>query len=191
MRTAPLTPDLWPAFAALFESDGIPRGCWCMWWRESAKAQRERTPDGRRAAFRARVEAGPPPGVLALEGDRALGWAQVAPRAETPRFDAACTAKPVPGTDPARTWALTCFFVAREARGLGLMEALARAACAHAAGQGAAAVEAAPIEPHRPLIWGEGFVGLRAPLERAGFREVERRTPRRALMRWTPDGAEG
>ena len=32
-RVVPLTPDLWPAFEALFGAAGACMGCWCTHWR--------------------------------------------------------------------------------------------------------------------------------------------------------------
>jgi len=116
-----------------------------------------------------------------------VGWVQVTPRAEVPRFNRARSAKPSPAdADLSVVWAISCFYMRRDARGRGLMTTLARAACGFAAGQGAQAVEAAPIAPRRRLLWGEGYVGLRSALERAGVVEVEKRTDLRSLMRWTP-----
>jgi hypothetical protein len=66
------------------------------------------------------------------------------------------------------------------------MTTLARAACAHAAARGATAVEAAARRPGGSMAWGEGFTGLVPALLRAGFVEVEDRTPLRVLMRWSP-----
>jgi hypothetical protein len=48
---------------------------------------------------------------------------------------------------------------------------------------GARAVEACTIDPDRPLIWGDGFVGLTPVFDSLGFEEVARRSPRRPLMR--------
>ena len=39
---------------------------------------------GTRQLFRARVEAGPPPGLLAYRGGAPVGWIQVGPRADVP-----------------------------------------------------------------------------------------------------------
>jgi GNAT superfamily N-acetyltransferase len=183
---APLTPERFGDLERLFEADGLTRGCWCMWWRLDVPEWRAADPGARRAAFRARVAAGPPPGLLAYRGGAAVGWVQATPRADVPRFNRARTAKPAPGTDLGAVWALSCFFLAREVRRQGLMTALARAACDFAAGRGAAAVEAAAIELERKPAWGEGYVGFVPALERAGFRAVERRSPTRVLMRWEP-----
>ena len=63
------------------------------------------------------------------------------------------------------------------------MRTLLDGALAFAAEQGAAIVEACPIETDRKLIWGEGYVGIASVFRAAGFEEVARRSPTRPLMR--------
>jgi len=171
LACVPLTADRFDDLARLFGSDRETANCWCMYWRVTPAAWRAGSAAGRREAFRARVEAGPPPGVVACRDGMPVGW----------------SARPNPrDADLDRTWIISCFFLRREVRGEGLMTTLAEAACRHAAEHGAVAVEAAPVAPRRPLVWGEGFVGIASALERAGFAIVERRTELRSLMRWTP-----
>ena len=144
--------------------------------------------DARRDAFRARLDAGPPPGLLAYRGAVAVGWVAVAPRAELPRFQTQKVSALPPAAEAAEdaagpVHALHCFYVRAGHRHTGIMRALAEAAIGFARRQGAAFLDACPIEPDRPMQWGEGFVGL-APLFRdLGFREIARRSPRRPLMR--------
>ncbi len=185
-RVEPLTADRFSDLEALFEGDANTRGCWCMWWRVRASDWQKNDRAELRASFKRRVEAGPPPGLLLYDGERAAGWVQVTPRADVPRFDRTRSARPPKNDAAAGVWLVSCFFLRKDVRGRGLMEALARAACAYAASQGAVAVDAAPIAPRRPLVWGEGYVGIRSTLERAGFVALEQRTELRALMRWTP-----
>ena len=184
MELHPLTPDRWADLEALFGPQGATDGCWCMYWRLTAPEWKAGDGAGRKAAFKARVDAGPPPGILAYVEGKPVGWVQVTPRADVPRYNRTRTAKP---TDPdlERTYALTCFFIHRSRRQSGLMTALIEAACAFAKARGAARVEAAPIEPKRPLMWGEGYVGIASAFRAAGFEEIERRTPIRPFMRWT------
>ena len=183
----PLTPERLGDLEALFGGDSITRGCWCMYWRLAARDWKAADAAARRDGFRRRVAAGPPPGLLAYLDGEAAGWVQVSPRADVPRFNAARSARPSPlDADLDRVWAVSCFFLRKAARGRGLMTGLARAACTHAAGHGATAVEAAAIAPRKPLIWGDGYVGIASALARAGFVAVEQRTELRTLMRWTP-----
>ena len=187
-RFEPLTPERTDDLARLFERDGVTRNCWCMWWRlKTTEFERLGRP-AREAAFRARIADGPPPGLLAYDGEEPVGWVQVTPRTELPRFNRSRIAGPV-DADIAGVWALSCFFVRKDHRRSGLMTELARAACAHAARNGAGVVEAAALDPKRPMMWGEGHVGLVRALSRAGFAEIERRSETRIVMRWTPEAA--
>jgi hypothetical protein len=70
----PLAADLWPALEDLFGRGGASNGCWCMYWRIGS-LYRQRPRARNRAAFKRIVERGPPPGLLAFEGDQAVGYA--------------------------------------------------------------------------------------------------------------------
>ncbi|MCB1334744.1 MAG: GNAT family N-acetyltransferase [Roseivivax sp.] len=181
----PLTPARWTAFEALFEAQGVTRDCWCMWWRVTAQNWRAGSPEDRRDAFRNLCQT-EPPGLLALDGDSAVGWVQITPRAAIPRFGASRAGRAAPGTDPAAVWAVSCFFVTRSHRRQGLMTRLARAACEHARDRGAQAVEAAAHLPADRLQWSDGFTGMVPALARAGFVESGPRQGNRVPMRWTP-----
>ena len=82
----PLTIEHWPAFEDLFGAAGASNGCWCMYWR-MGPAYRERPRDRNRRALRATVRRGPSPGLLAFDGDKAVGWCQLTPRASLPHLD--------------------------------------------------------------------------------------------------------
>ena len=81
MEIRPATPDRWGDLADLFErkdprgGQPMPAGCWCMWWRHRAGDA-----ETNRAAMEQLVGSGVVPGLLAYEGDRAIGWVSVAPQ---------------------------------------------------------------------------------------------------------------
>lgn len=177
LAVAPLTPALWPRFEDLFSPNGAVGGCWCMYWRIGA-AYRARGGAANRADFRARVEEGPPPGLLALDGDRALGWVQVTPRAELPRLDRARNLRRV---DDAPVWSLSCLYIRRGHRKRGVATALIHAAIAHARAQGAVALEAYPVDASATPS--SSFTGYATTFARAGFVEVARHAPTRPIMR--------
>jgi hypothetical protein len=184
-----LTAKRWGDLETLFGPErGASSGCWCLWWRVSRKEWTALSRKERKERFRSVVETGPPPGILAYRGSCVAGWCAVSPRSATPRFDASRLAAPLENL-AGPVWAITCFYIGSDFRRCGLMRALAEAACAHAFGQGAMAVEACPIEPRRRLAWGEGHVGLASAFRAAGFEEVARRGPTRPLMRRLCDGA--
>ncbi|PZF84639.1 acetyltransferase [Jiangella anatolica] len=152
-----------------------------MAWR-LGPAYRARPPAENRDDFRAVVEAGPPPGLLAFgPGDRAVGWCQVTPRPAVPALDRPWRLRPV---DPVPVWAITCFYVRKGHRRQGVMAALVDAAVASARDAGAPAVEAYPLDGTvSPSSTSTGYVSTFA---RAGFVEVARRSPERPIMRWLP-----
>ena len=71
----PLTPDLWPALEDLFGRNGACNGCWCM-YRRIGTAYRTNPRERNKAACREVVKRGPPPGLLAFDGDVAVGGAR-------------------------------------------------------------------------------------------------------------------
>ena len=105
----PLTPDLWPALEDLFGKNGACNGCWCMYWRIGS-AYRQRPRGQNKAAFREVVKGGPPPGLLAFDGDVAVGWCQLTPRDALPWLDRAWRLTRV---DRVPVWSLSCFYVRR------------------------------------------------------------------------------
>src|SRR6516225_11350539 len=104
--TRPLTPDLWTAFEDLFGENGAVGGCWCMYWRID-RAYRKKPREENKTAFREIVERGPPPGLLAFDGDTAaLVSADTAGRAAVAGSRVAAQ-----GVDDAPVWSLSCFYV--------------------------------------------------------------------------------
>jgi len=181
----PLTAARFDDLETLFGPKGASDGCWCMYWRVTAKAWKAGDNAERKSAMCALLDDGAVPGLIAYDGDMPVAWCQITPRAEVPRFNTTRTGKPEMAADATRgdVWAITCFFIAKSHRNQGLMTALVNAACAFAKARGARVVEGAPIEPQRPLIWGEGYVGIASAFRAAGFEEVARRTPIRPFMR--------
>ena len=180
-RIEPLTPGRWGDFTALFGPRGACAGCWCTWARLTHAEFREATPGQRRARIRRVVQAGDPPGLLAYDGDRAVGWVALAPRETYRRYETSRVLAPV---DDVPVWSVPCFFVAKTHRRRGLTVALLKAACAFAADRGARVVEGYPVDT-RGTRQAAAFVwpGLPAAFEVAGFREVARRSPSRPIMR--------
>jgi hypothetical protein len=182
-----MTPDIWEDLVDLFGPErGANSGCWCMWTRMPGKDWKAMTREERREAFRRVVKMGPPPGLLAYENGRAVGWVAVGPRPSVSRFNSSKASRPVEGpAEPAaqNIHAISCFYTRPGCRKRGLMGELARAAVAFAKDKGAEAVEVCAIEPDKPLQWGEGFVGVASVFASLGFHEIARRSPRRPLMR--------
>ncbi len=115
-----------------------------------------------------------PPGLVAFEGDRAVGWVSLGPRMD---FERIVRSKVIPAIDDRPVWSIVCFAVSGSARGRGVGRALLDAAIDHARTQGADALEAYPVSLDRgsPVDPGSVFTGTLAMFERAGFRVVAER----------------
>ena len=177
----PLTPERWTAFTTLFGSNGACGGCWCMAWRVRASEWNAMKGARNREAMRRRVRRGPPPGILALVADRAVGWCAVAPRSEYPRLETSRVLRPV---DDVPVWSISCLFIQKEFRRRGLSARLLGAAVRFARDRGAQVVEGYPIIPktsHTPDVF--AWTGTVTAFQRAGFVEVHRWSPQRPIMR--------
>jgi GNAT superfamily N-acetyltransferase len=177
----PLTPARFPDLELLFGPHGATGGCWCMWWRLPAREFSSCKGEPNRAAFRALVGAGKPPGILAYAAGEPVGWCAVAPRADYVRLARSRSLKPI---DDQPVWSITCFFVARPLRHRGVMLTLIHAACDFARAQGGEIVEAYPVIPHDkryPAAF--AYTGLLSAFLGCGFHEVARPSAHRAVVR--------
>jgi GNAT superfamily N-acetyltransferase len=161
------------AFEAFFGAPGAPKWCWCMAWRRTAAEVRERGGASSKSQIVGRIREGIPVGLLAYEGEEAVGWVSVAPR-DTFRL------KGAPVEPGEVVWAISCFFVPRDRRGAGLSRKLIEGAVAHARENGATVVEAYPVDPDSPSYRFMGFVPVFAA---AGFTDLGKPGKRRHVMR--------
>ncbi len=177
----PLTKSRWKDLARLFGERGACGGCWCMWWRLTGREYSRGRGARNLAALRRLVQAGPPPGLLAYVGDEPVGWCAIAPREQYKRLEGSRVLKPV---DERPVWSVTCFFVARPSRGMGVTVELLSAATEHARKRGARIVEGYPIDTRGRRaadVW--VYTGLLPAFLKAGFREVARRSASRPIVR--------
>lgn len=152
-----------------------------MHWRLAAAEYEAGKGEENRRRLRERIGSEPPPGVIAYREEEPVGWCAVAPRDEFVRMERSRILAPV---DDRPVWSIVCFFVARPHRKQGLTGALIRGACELAAAHGGSVVEAYPVEPRKnPMPPVFAFTGLASAFLRAGFGEVERRSPTRPIVR--------
>ena len=179
LNIRPLTPSLWPALENLFGKGGASNGCWCMYWRigpEYHKRPREQN----KTALRKIVKQGPPPGLLAFDGQRVVGWCQLTPRQDLSWLNRKQALQPV---DDMPVWCISCFYVRRGYRRQGIMSALIAEALKTAKRADARAVEAYPVDVTRPDCTSNVFTGTASAFRRLGFKTVARRQPSRPIMR--------
>ena len=172
--------ERWAQVAEVFGRRGDPSRCFCQYFRYDGNYL-ARTVEANRRALRRQLAA-QPAGVLALEDETPAGWCDVGPRASYPRLARSQVAQAT--SDEDGLWSVVCFVVRVGHRRRGVATALLAGALDLARRSGARTVEAYPVDtaakkaPAAELYW-----GALALYERAGFIEVARPTPSRAVVR--------
>ena len=149
MEILPLSIDRWGDLEQLFGPRGACGVCWCMWWRLTGAEYDKAKGEGNKATFRAIVQSGTCPGLLAYEGGRAIGWCAVEPREIYAKLGRSRVLKPV---DDEPVWSIPCFFVDRAHRGQGVAAALLEGVIDYAQARGARILEGYPVEPRKDTI---------------------------------------
>jgi GNAT superfamily N-acetyltransferase len=173
----PVTKDSWPDLIRLFDRP-VVRTCFCMYYRKTG----EGTGVGRdnRAAMKALLDRGTSVGLIGYEDGAPVAWVSLGPRGDYVKLRRSPIMKPV---DDQPVWSIVCFFVVRGARGRGLAERMLTAAVDYARCCGARLLEAYPMDSDERREPDEMFFGTKSMFDRAGFREVARRTAARPVMR--------
>jgi GNAT superfamily N-acetyltransferase len=186
LAVEPATPARWTDVERVFGTRGDPARCWCQWFFSGTEATRTAA-DANRAALRAQVDAGPPPGVVAYLDGEPVGWAAVASR---PGYSRLARSQVLRGTAPeelsdASVWAVTCFVVRVGFRRTGVAGALLDGAVRLAREFGARVVEAYPVDvaARSTVSSAELYHGPLTTFLAAGFREVARPSPARPVVR--------
>ena len=153
-----------------------------MWWRVEKRSDWERDKGAaNKRAFKKVVQRGGEPGLLAYRDGQAVGWCAIAPRAEYPSLERSRVAARV---DDLPVWSVSCLFIHKDHRRSGLSVALLKAAADFVRERGGTVVEGYPVIPKKGEMPGVfAFTGLHPAFERAGFKEVARRSATRAVMR--------
>ena len=179
----PLDPPAWADLEALFGRPGgsIVRGCWCMYYRRSGKVpvSAAAAQDNKRQ-LRELVDRDLAPGLVGYLDGAPVGWISLGPREDYPKLRRSRVMKPV---DDAEVWSIVCTFVDRAHRRQGLQHRLLAAALDFARDNGVRLLEAYPVDKPERSHDDFMFFGSRSLYERAGFREVVRRSPTRVVMR--------
>ena len=165
----PVTAKNWDDFAGLFEARGGPHYCWCSVHRFPGGQRLTNTE--KKAGMQRLVQNAIPIGVLAYEGEVAVGWCSIAPRQTYATLERSRT---MPRVTPAETptWIVLCFFVPRHRRGGGVAHALLQGAIAYARAQGAKVLEGYPFDSAGTSSTHRGHSNV---FKEAGFRRDGRR----------------
>ena len=187
----PLTPATWDALAALFAEGGDPKWCWCAFWRKRGMSWANTTAAKNRADLQQLAEAGEaaggiPPGLVALRGDRAVGWVSLGPRESYERLE---HSRVLARLDDKPVWSIVCFVVSKSERGKGVARALLDAAMDYARDHEATLLEAYPVDtssgriPSASVYTGTVSMFAGAGFEVAATRQANATTRPRQIVR--------
>ena len=179
----PVMAENWTDLKTLFGPHGAFMGCWCAYWRLRHVDFEATSAAEHKAVIRDRVHGDLPPGLLAYRDDEPVAWVSVEPRE---RFEAFAHARVYRPVDETPVWTVTCFYVAEDARGEGLMAPLLVAVTAHVRERGGVAVEGYPEYPACVADSGTpGYMGLVPAFEAAGFEQIATLSNDRPVYRAT------
>jgi GNAT superfamily N-acetyltransferase len=132
----PVSAEHWDSLSALFTASRGVDECWCMWPLHPPRtfcSGRTRN----RAALKSLIDAGRSPGLVALKGERAVGWCALGPRHEYPQYSAT-------EQHGQTTWAIPCIYIDPTANREDVAGALIEAAAQRAIANHAAFLDGPP-----------------------------------------------
>ena len=158
IKIKPVNESNWKDFETLFESRGCPHHCWCTVWRLKGK-ERKLADKVYKKNFMAKiVKNNLPIGLLAYADNDPIAWCSIAPR-ETYRDLGGDETK-------SNVWSLTCLFIKRDFRKMGLARLMIEEAKKYAKRNGSKYLEAYPVLPGSHSY---RFMGFVSKFEKAGF----------------------
>lgn len=182
----PATPDRWSDVEQVFNGKGcsIARGCWCIYYRRSGK-EGAAPPGIKQAEFNRRqlealTKTDEPPGLIGYRKGEPVGWVSLGPREDFHKLKRSPVMKPV---DDETVWSVICFVVPSEFRGQGIAYALLDGAIDYAKKRKVKILEAYPVDKEGYSRDDSLWFGTKSMYDKAGFKEVARRKPRRPVMR--------
>ena len=152
-----------------------------MWWLMTNKEFTVSRAEGHKNAMRTLVQSGFEPGLLAYADEKPVGWVAVAPRERYTRLN---TAKKLFKVDNQPVWLISCFYIHRDYRRLGMMEKLIESACDFSRKKGANIIEAFPIDATEKINTLSLYTGRASVFRKMGF-EVAVVREERPIMRKT------
>jgi GNAT superfamily N-acetyltransferase len=178
----PVDKSRWKDLEKLFGARGACGGCWCMTWRLHTKEFNENKGEGNKKLLRKIVYSDERPGIIAYVNNEPAGWCAAAPREVYIKLEKSRVLGPVDGK---KVWSVSCLFIAKQFRRQGLSTELLKSMIKLCKDRGAKILEAYPVEPYSvnmPAAF--AWTGIPSLFERAGFKEVARRSRTRPIMRY-------
>lgn len=182
IKFLPLEKSRWKDFEELFGERGACGGCWCMAWRLKASDFEKQKGDKNKRAIKKIVVHNEIPGIIAYYKNKPIGWCSFAPREKFIRLNNSRILAPI---DDKKVWSITCFFIEKGYRIMRISAELLEAVIKYCRKKNVKILEAYPQEPYAeniPDVF--AWTGIPSAFEKSGFKVVERRSPKRPIMRY-------
>jgi GNAT superfamily N-acetyltransferase len=181
IKLEPLTLNNWDMFEELMGEKGGCGGCWCMLFRLPYKEFKANKPGGNKMFMHEIVSQTRPTGLMAVYENKAIGWMALAPREDYTKIEKARSLKRI---DDKPVWSITCFFVKKEFRKMGISQMMIKAVIAYAKKNNIETLEAYPAIPYddkmpAPFLW----IGVLSSFKKNGFKVVQQNGKSRAMVR--------
>lgn len=181
----PLKKNNWSSFEDLMGEKGGCGNCWCMLFRLPYKEFQANKPDGNKMLMHEIVRASRPTGLIAMYDQKPIGWIALAPREDYIKIERSRTLKRI---DERPVWSITCFFIKKEFRRMGVSQIMIRKVLEYAKKEKINILEAYPAIPYDekvppPFLW----VGILSTFTRNGFKVIKQNGKSRAMVRWVRD----
>jgi hypothetical protein len=165
----PLTADRFDDFALVVNRTRRSSHCWCLSHRLSAREIDELGGGNREEAMRRLADGDVAAGVVAYRDGEPVGWCSISPRTAIPLLERSRLITPV---DDLAAWCVICVVVRPGFRKQGNVVPMLDGAVEYAFANGAAVVEAYPVDPPGRMDLTMAFVGTKAMFAAAGFEQV-------------------
>ena len=181
IKLEPLTKTNWKAFEELMGEKGGCGHCWCMLFRLPYKEFQSNNPDGNKKLMKGIVSSSKPTGLIATYENEAIGWMALAPREDYIKIENARSLKRI---DDKPVWSITCLFIKKEFRRMGVSQIMIKGAIEYAQKNNIRILEAYPVIPYDekvppPFLW----VGVLSTFTRNGFKIVRQNGKSKAMVR--------
>lgn len=179
----PLTKKNWPKFVQLFGGLGACGNCWCMYFRLKKDEFTEgKQNNGNKDRMKELVWNNLPTGILGFFEGHPIGWCAFAPREDHVKLENSRVHKRI---DNEPVWSITCFFIDKNFRRMGVSVAMLNGIIGIARQQKIKIIEAYPTIPtQQQLPDSFAWIGLYKSFERAGFKIVDRTSKNRPMVRF-------
>ncbi|MGE5106023.1 MAG: GNAT family N-acetyltransferase [Sphingobacteriales bacterium] len=176
-----LSSSNWKEYEELMGEKGGCGNCWCMLFRLPYKEFQNNKPGGNKKLMKQLVKKNQQVGLIASVDKEPVGWIALAPREDYIKIENSRAFKRI---DEKRVWSITCFFIKKEFRKMGLSKQLIKGAINFAKKKKIKVLEAYPAIPYAekvppPFLW----VGILSAFTDCGFKVVQQNGKSRAMVR--------